>query len=422
MTIAIVPRRAVGPDERAAFNKHVCPPEFDGNNPDLIKGELNIREGDKSLIAPGKTVVRHLSRELLVDFDLRLPNGQTVPMWIIGDPDDNAGETFPSKRVRVCEGEVVHAQVSGSGDTHTIHWHGIEPSTMNDGVGKLSFELGDFTYQWRADCAGTYFYHCHKNTTLHFIRGLFGLLIIDPPRPTGVAGPDPPYPDGGPGFVRRQNDIVRYDVEQWLLGGELDTRWTSLDENAFMQRCDSANPVNPRNFTQNGFLNDFCPDIFYLAGVNGKMGVAKVDPQGCRLPRTPASLDFPAVGVTAKVNDTVLLRVENTGYTLKQYRFGSTQDQGKLSLEIIAMDGRPLGYQGCNGQFSAPFQLQPGQPLPLPVGPLSSARRFDLLIRPTAVGTFPVQVEFFDWRATFSGSQPDPNFLYATARTTISVS
>jgi len=423
LTITIVPRRPVAPDERAAFNKHVCPPEFDGGPIDPIKGDLNIREEDKSPNAPGKTVIRHLSRELLVDFDLKIPNGGTVPMWIIGDPnDDKVGETFPSKRIRVCEGDVIHAQVGASGDTHTIHWHGIEPSTMNDGVGKLSFELGDFTYQWRAGCAGTYFYHCHKNTVLHFIRGLFGLLIIDPPRPTGVAGPDPPYPDGGPGFVRRENDIVRYDVEQWLVGGEIDTRWTELDHNAFMQECDPENPVAPQNFTQDGFLNDFCPDVFFVAGVNGQMGVAQVDRQGCRLPRTPASLDFPAVGVTAKVNDTILLRVENTGYTLKQYRFGSPQDQGKLDLEIIAMDGRPLGYEGCHGQFSAPFQIQPGAPLPLPVGPLSTARRFDLLIRPRTAGSFPVQVEFYDWRATFNGSQPDPNFLYATARTTVSVS
>ena len=56
------------------------------------------------------------------------------------------------------------------------------------------------------------------------------------------------------------------------------------------------------------------------------------------------------------------------------------------------------------------------------MGPLSTARRFDLLIRPRAVGSFPVQIEFYDWRPTFSGSQPDPNFLYATARTTVSVS
>ena len=424
MTIQIVPRRPVSPDEFAAFNKHVCPPEFGGDNPDPITGDLNINEGDKCPNAPGKTIVRHLRRNLLVGFDLNLPDGTTLPMWIIADPDDDvAGQSFPSKRIRVCEGDVIQAEVSASGNTHTIHWHGIEPSTMNDGVGKLSFELGDFTYQWRPHCAGTYFYHCHKNTTLHFIRGLFGLLIVDPPRPSGVVGPDPPYPDGGPGFVRRQNDIVRYDVEQWLLGGEFDTRWGQLDHNAFMQDCNPDDPVNPQNFTQDGFLNDFCPDVFFVAGTNGKMGAARVNRQGCRLPRTPpATLDFPAVGVAAKVNQTILVRVENTGYTVKQYRFGRPQDQGNLDMEIIAFDGRPLGYQGCHAQFSAPLPIQAGAALPLPFGPLTSARRFDLLIRPRAVGSFPLQIEFYDWRTTFSGSQPDPNFLYATARTTLTVS
>lgn len=426
MAIQIVPRRPVAPDEKAVFNKHVCPPEFGGGPIDPIGADgtpvVHIREGDTCPNAPGKTIIRHLRRNLLVDFDLKLPDGSKVDMWIIEDPDDEkGGKVFPSKRIRVCEGDVIHAEVGSSGDTHTIHWHGIEPSTMNDGVGKLSFELGDFTYQWRAGCAGTYVYHCHKNTVLHFIRGLFGLLLIDPPKPSGATGPDPPYPDGGPGFARRQNDVVRYDVEQWLLAGEIDTRWTELGHNAFMQECDRDNPVAPKNFTQDGFLNDFCPDVFFVAGVKGKMGVARVDRQGCRLPRIPASLNYPAVAVTAKVNDTILLRVENTGYTIKQYRFGRPEDRGKLDMEIIAMDGRPLGYRGCSSQFSAPFRIEAGSLLPLPVGPLTSARRFDLLIRPRAVGTFPVQIEFYDWRATFRDSQPDRNFLYATASTTINI-
>ena len=71
--------------------------------------------------------------------------------------------------------------------------------------------------------------------------------------------------------------------------------------------------------------------------------------------------------------------------------------------------------------FPEPFRLEPGELLSPPFGPLSSARRFDLMIRPRAAGTFPVQLEFYDWRATYTGSQPDPAFLYATAHTSINV-
>ncbi len=426
MAIPIIRLRPVEESEKAAFNKHVCPPEFEGGPIDPVGGDgtpvVHIREGDKTPNSPGVTVIRDLRRKLLVDFDLKPPGGDKVKMWIIADPDDEkGGEVFPSKRIRVTEDEVIHAEVSASGNTHTIHWHGIEPSPMNDGVGKHSFEIsGEFTYQWLARCAGTYFYHCHKNTVLHFIRGLFGFLLIDPRKPDGADGPDPPYPDGGPGFVRRRNDVIRYDAEQWWVAGEIDTRWTKLGHNAFMQDCDPDDPVNPKNFTQDGFLNDFCPDIFFVSGVSGK-GVAKVDRQSCKLPRNPASLDFHKVAVHAKKGDVVLLRILNTGYTVKQYRIGTKDDQSKLDMEVIAMDGRPLGYEGCDSQYSEPFKVDAGEPFALPAGPLASARRVELLIRPKKVGSFPADIEYYDWRTTYQDLQPDRDFLYATVHTTIEV-
>ncbi|MEE9197582.1 MAG: multicopper oxidase domain-containing protein [bacterium] len=426
MALRTVRLRPLEESEKAMFHKHVCPSKFSGGPLDSVEADgtrfLHLEEEDKSPASGGRPVIRHLKRKLLSGQDLDLPNGEDVKMWIIEAPDADEGRrTFPSKPIRVVEGEVIHAKVKNSSGPHTIHWHGIEPSTGNDGVGHTSWEASSaFTYQWQASCAGTYFFHCHKNTVLHFQRGLFGVLIIDPPKPAAMEGPQPPYPNGGPGFVRRRDEVLRYDVEQWWAGGEIDTRWSDLGHDEAMQDCDEDAPVDPSGFTQDGFLNQFHPDVFFVAGVPGQVGLGQVR-QRNGLPRIPANFSFPEVAVHARVNDAVLVRVLNAGYTVKQYRIGRKEDAGKLDLEVIATDGRTLGSRSCKGDFSEPFRLEPGEPLSPPFGPLSTARRFDLMIRPRTAGTFPVQMEFYDWRATYTGSQPDAAFLYATAHTSINV-
>ena len=105
---------------------------------------------------------------------------------------------------------------------------------MNDGVGNLSFEVfSSYKYQMQANSAGTYFYHCHKNTVLHFEMGMYGMLLVDPPNPNGTGAPNqPPYPNGGPGFVRRGNEIVPYDREAVWVTDDVDPRSHNLEHDA----------------------------------------------------------------------------------------------------------------------------------------------------------------------------------------------
>lgn len=362
MTIRTIPLRKIEPSEFPGFNKHVCPPTFGGGPLDPVPANVNV------------------ARNLLVNLDLVLPDREKVPMWILEDPDDPVGgQVFPSKAIRTTEGDVVHARVGSKVNTHTIHWHGIEPTPMNDGVGKHSFEIsGNFVYQFSTNQAGTYFYHCHKNTTLHFEMGLYGLFIVDPKKPdvpeaAGISGP--PYKAGGPGFAAAFNPpthVRKYDVEAFWVPDEIDSAWHVLGHDAFMQKCVPDNPVAAKNFTQDGFLNNFRPDVFVMTG------------HGRRAKGIGDSATFEKVAIKATVGQTILVRVLNAGYTIQEYTIG-------MPAEVIAMDGHPLGVPPAHS-YSHPFTLATNQPFRL-----TSAMRHDLLITATQAGRFRARVDFIHW-------------------------
>jgi FtsP/CotA-like multicopper oxidase with cupredoxin domain len=279
---------------------------------------------------------------------------------------------------------------------------------MNDGVGHLSFEIsGNFTYQFATNEAGTYFYHCHKNTPLHFIRGLYGGFIVDPPKPatdTTIAGP--PYPTGGPGYaacgvhpdlpapipVTRTrpdnppitNDVIRYDKEFLWVAGEMDTRWMRLGHDAFMQICNAKNPIAARNFTQNGILNNFQPDIFHVLG-DAVRTAGKGTPPKYRFPSPGFGLGG-VVAVSGTVGQTLLIRQITAGFTLQQITM-------PVDIIVTAEDGHPLGVGEFHGRYSRPFKVPAGKPFRL-----SSARRWDMIIPPNTPATSGIAtIEFLDW-------------------------
>jgi FtsP/CotA-like multicopper oxidase with cupredoxin domain len=381
MALTTIPRGDVPPAEIPDFYNFTCPPTNGGiKQVDPLRPTFTFR------------------RNLLVNFDLVLPDGGRVPMWIIEDPDDPVnGRTFPSSPIRIPQGALVNADVNCQGNTHTIHWHGIEPTPMNDGVGHTSFEVaGHFIYQFQPRDAGTYFYHCHKNTVLHFEMGLYGLLLVDPPNPAAPTVPVT-YPLGGPGFAARFNPaavaltdhVIHYDVEAAWVPDSIDSRWHLLGHDAFMQKFVPDDPVNPANFTQDGILNDFRPDIFCLSGI----------PRRINDPTPFTAADSPLVAPTVGVGQTLLARIINADYIIQQFTLG-------IDAEVIAMDGRGLGIPPFH-QYSHPFPLPAGTPFRL-----TSAMRWDLIVKPTTPGTYPVKIEFLN--------QITGRLLY-TARTTITV-
>lgn len=272
-------------------------------------------------------------------FDLRMPDGKVITMWVFHDAADTAFMTFPSGTIRVREGQVVHTRLSTM-HPHTIHHHGIEATQMNDGAAHTSFAVArSYTYQWFASQAGTYLYHCHINTVLHFEMGMYGMLIIDPPE--------------GQGRVYR--DGPAYDVEAVWMGDEIDPQWHEFEEDAGL-----ACPFSRRDF---GF-NRFEPKYFLISGVPH-----------------PLSRSDPRTIVRAKAGEAVLIRTANCGYTLQEFSIEG------LAAEVVSVDGRPLA-----GPYSESFRIPSGTPFELTTG-----QRMDLMLYPRTPGKYLATIKFRDW-------------------------
>lgn len=293
---------------------HANPPTPDRITPD-VRFDLGVRFG----------------------LDLRTPDGRTIEVWRF-DNENNPTNAWPSPTLRMRQGQVVHSTIHSRSNTHTIHHHGIEPTPFNDGVGHTSFEVsGEYTYQFQANDAGTFFYHCHKNTTLHFEMGMYGLLIVDPPQGRGAVF------EGGP----------RYDVEAFWVLDDLDPRWRELDHQAGLCGEDVG-------------LNLFNPKYFAITGVFA-----------------PNTLTDPRVVVRAQRGQRILVRLLNASYSTLRTRLG-------VDALVVGVDGRGLGRPGS--PWSRPFTIPANQPFEL-----TSAQRYDLIITPPAAGTYNARFEFLHW-------------------------
>ena len=309
---------------------------------------------------PDQVVEREFYEE---DFPLG-PGGEKVRMFGFKSPGGEA--MFPSEPMRLVEGQLVHSIGHMKKNTHTIHHHGIEPSNFNDGVGHTSFEIsGSYKYQFRASQAGTFFYHCHKNTVLHFEMGMYGMLIVDPP----VVGA--PFDFGAAGWVRREDAVVPYDLERIWAVDDIDPRWHRFINHKAGIACNFYNAKEdgtPTGAADPG-LNRFDPEIFLISGV----------------PARGAPIDAPEVAARMELGQTLLVRLLNASYSVNEYYFPD------LDAEVIDIDGRTLGRSPFSA-FSRPFIIPAGEKFRL-----TTAQRWTMLLRPTATGVYPFRIKFLHW-------------------------
>jgi FtsP/CotA-like multicopper oxidase with cupredoxin domain len=291
------------------------------------------------------TATVYFERKVFGNGEWTFPDGVKVKYWGFEDTLKAPGaQPYPSPIMRLRTGEIAHVRMETRKGPHTIHHHGMNPTTMNDGVGHVSFETSEsYTYQFKPKYAGTYFYHCHVNTVLHFEMGLFGLMVIDPQEGWGV-----PY-DGATKH--------RYDVEAFWVADDIDPRWhNELSANAGLCGDDVG-------------LNIFRPRYFMISGVHNSQ-----------------TATHPNVAVRAVKGQKILIRLLNASYSVLGVKINN------IPCELISVDGHTLvspdrPWAGAQ-VFPASTEFY-----------VNTAVRHDLWIDTTnlSVGSYKVEFTYYDW-------------------------
>jgi manganese oxidase len=231
-----------------------------------------------------------------------MPDGKALRIWgfnlsggsmgprmgMMGGSGGSMTVSVPGPLLVVNEGDDVALTFNNhSMMEHTVHLHGLDVDTLNDGD-PMTYppvpHMGSYTYKFKAKQAGTYFYHCHVHTVFHQQMGMYGPLVVKAANGVNQAW------TGGP----------TYDKEYvWVLS-EYDSIWHNSPEGSI-------------NYSY------YNPDYFLING--------KANPQ-------PSSDSNTAI--SARKDQKILIRIINAGYLVDEVNLGGHP------FSVVASDGRPL--------------------------------------------------------------------------------
>ncbi|GLX10439.1 multicopper oxidase family protein [Microbispora sp. NBRC 16548] len=117
-----------------------------------------------------------------------LSSGRKVSAWTFNGQ-------VPGPPLTAVQGDLVEVRLR-NGDIAsgvTLHWHGYDVPSGEDGVPGLTQEAvppgGEFVYRFVAAQVGTYWYHTHEVSDLGVRMGLYGTLVVTP-KGTAASGLD----------------------------------------------------------------------------------------------------------------------------------------------------------------------------------------------------------------------------------------
>ncbi|WP_371753168.1 multicopper oxidase family protein [Ferviditalea candida] len=249
---------------------------------------------------------------IAVESNQQLSTDVTLPVWTFNN-------SVPGPEIRVKQGETVKVRLTNRlPEPVTIHWHGIPvPNAMDGipGVTQNAVQPGQsFTYEFKAEVPGTYWYHSHQDSVNQVDRGLYGAFIVEPKDADKVD---------------RDYTLV---LDEWMSSGIPETsNSTGMSEMSGMSGMghDNMNRGDSENHAEsNAAGNDNQPtgmghnmSMYDLFTVNGKSG-----PLVDKLP--------------VKQGDKVRIRLINAGYLSHQIHLHGHE------FYIAAVDGQPINHPG----------------------------------------------------------------------------
>ncbi len=113
---------------------------------------------------------------------VRLASGTDIDAWTYD-------QVVPGPELRVRQGDLVEVTLTNEDieEGVTIHWHGLDVPNAEDGVAGVTQDAvlpgKTYTYRFRPEQVGTFWYHTHENASNGVKRGLYGALVILPREP-----------------------------------------------------------------------------------------------------------------------------------------------------------------------------------------------------------------------------------------------
>ncbi|WP_312108132.1 multicopper oxidase family protein [Brevibacillus reuszeri] len=210
--------------------------------------------------------------------------------------------TVPGPQLRVKQGETIKVILKNElTEPVTIHWHGLPvPNNMDGipGITQNAVKPGDsFTYQFKVDVPGTYWYHSHQNGVVQVDKGLYGTLVVEPKEQQPVD---------------KDFSLV---VDEWLK----DESMAGMSHGGDHAGMNMSNTSRGNNSSMDTLMSDaeMMPLMYTIFSANGKTGAA-IQP------------------LLVKQGEKVRIRLVNAGFLSHPLYL-----QGH-EYKIVSTDGQPI--------------------------------------------------------------------------------